>query len=100
MDDRPVTLSEIKTACFVLMQADLTATHFAILASLQGGDIRMTALAQMCGFTTGNATGVVDYLQRKGLVERTHSAEDRREVLVRLTDAGADKIKSITDQPQ
>jgi DNA-binding MarR family transcriptional regulator len=42
-----------------------------------------------------NITGLVDHLERDGLVERVPDAEDRRSVRARLTESGRTRIESI-----
>jgi len=42
-----------------------------------------------------NVTGLVDCLERRGLVERAASEEDRRVRLVRMTEAGAGVLEGI-----
>ena len=50
--------------------------------------MKMNELAAFLGLSKANATGLVDRLVRRGLVERRHGEEDRRVVLVRLTPHG------------
>ncbi len=45
-------------------------------------------LARSAGMTPRNATGLVDTLEREGLVRRDPDPTDRRAVLVRVTPAG------------
>jgi len=45
--------------------------------------------------TPRNITGLVDHLERDGLVERVPDAGDRRSVRASLTDAGRKQIESI-----
>jgi DNA-binding MarR family transcriptional regulator len=49
---------------------------------------RMNDLARFLGLSKANASGLVDRLVKKGLIEREHGVEDRRVVLVRLTAKG------------
>jgi DNA-binding MarR family transcriptional regulator len=49
---------------------------------------RMNDLAQFLGLSKANASGLVDRLVKKGLIEREHGVEDRRVVFVRLTAKG------------
>jgi DNA-binding MarR family transcriptional regulator len=49
---------------------------------------RMNDLARFLGLSKANASGLVDRLVKKGLIEREHGIEDRRVVLVRLTAKG------------
>ncbi len=52
------------------------------------GASNMTAVAKALDVTTGTLTISVNSLVRKGLVNRERSEEDRRVVLVSLTDKG------------
>ena len=52
------------------------------------GDMPMTRLADELGVALPNATGIVGRLVERGIVARADDAEDRRRVLVTLTDAG------------
>ena len=45
--------------------------------------------------TPRNITGLVDHLERDGLVERVPDPDDRRSVHARLTEAGRTQIESI-----
>lgn len=51
-------------------------------------------LAQRLLISRPSVTGLLDTLQNKGLVDRLPHAEDRRRVLVRLTDDGARLLES------
>jgi DNA-binding MarR family transcriptional regulator len=53
----------------------------------QHGRLSAGRLAQEMRLTTGAITAVVDRLQQAGLVQRVPDPEDRRRVLVELTDA-------------
>ena len=48
--------------------------------------------------TPRNITGLVDHLERDGLVERVPDPADRRSVRARLTDVGRNQIESIWKQ--
>jgi DNA-binding MarR family transcriptional regulator len=49
---------------------------------------RMNDLARFLGLSKANASGLVDRLVKKGLLDREHGVEDRRVVFVRLTPRG------------
>ncbi len=59
------------------------------------GPIPLGDLATDLGSTPRNITGLVDHLERDGLVERVPDSEDRRSVHARLTEAGRTRIESI-----
>jgi DNA-binding MarR family transcriptional regulator len=48
------------------------------------GPLTAGKLAELTGLTTGAITGVIDRLERAGLVERQRDPRDRRKVIVRL----------------
>ncbi|MBG7696691.1 MarR family transcriptional regulator [Streptomyces sp. MC1] len=50
--------------------------------------LRMRDLSEMAGIAARTATTIVDSLERDGLVERVRHPQDRRALLVRLTDEG------------
>jgi DNA-binding MarR family transcriptional regulator len=59
------------------------------------GDTPLGDLADDLGSSPRNITGLVDHLERDGLVERVPDAADRRSVRARLTEAGRVRIEAI-----
>lgn len=59
------------------------------------GDTPLGDLALALDSTPRNITGLVDHLERDGLVERVPDTEDRRSVRARLTDEGRGTITGI-----
>jgi DNA-binding MarR family transcriptional regulator len=59
-----------------------------VFALLQEGPARMGALAAQLGVSCSSATGLVDRLVEKSLVERWIDPADRRSVVCRLSGAG------------
>ena len=55
----------------------------------------MTEIASKMGHTTAAATGLVDRLEKLGLVLRVHAQEDRRKVFVRPTPEGCALVASV-----
>jgi DNA-binding MarR family transcriptional regulator len=66
----------------------LTLSQFQLLEPLGDGPSRVGALAVAAGVSAPTATRMLDGLVRQGLVERHASDEDRRCVLVALTEDG------------
>jgi DNA-binding MarR family transcriptional regulator len=52
-------------------------------------------LAELTGLSTGAITGVIDRLERAGFLVREHDAEDRRRVLLRLTQTRAPEMHAL-----
>jgi DNA-binding MarR family transcriptional regulator len=105
LGSRPTSIS------FLLTQigADAAARYAARLASLQlqpphAGVLRMLAqtagvnqqeLAERLGMHASRLVGVVDTLEKRGLVERKSSATDRRENALYITPAGRQLLQQL-----
>jgi DNA-binding MarR family transcriptional regulator len=64
-------------------------THMHVLWMLQHhGDLPMSRMAELLDVSFSNATGIVDRMEEKGLVERVRVPDDRRVVLVRISAGG------------
>ena len=60
-----------------------------------GQPVKMSVLSQMLLVSNGNATTVVDRLEKDGLAAREQSGEDKRVVFVGLTPAGNRWFKDL-----
>lgn len=60
-----------------------------------GGMIRLNQLAERLRIAPRSVTTVVDALEAAGLVARTQDPEDRRAILLQLTEAGNDMVEQI-----
>ena len=54
-------------------------------------DISPTRLAELTGLTSGAITGVLDRLERRGIVRREADPTDRRRIVVRVDPASAER---------
>jgi MarR family transcriptional regulator, organic hydroperoxide resistance regulator len=72
-----------------LKEAQLTPPQYMILSLLQEKDKRpFKELANLLGCTRATVTGIVDTLEKKGLVSRSPNPGDRRSMLVTLAEKG------------
>jgi DNA-binding MarR family transcriptional regulator len=55
----------------------------------------MSAIAKKMGHSTAAATGLVDRLEKLNFVERVHAAEDRRKIMVRITNDGNEIVATM-----
>jgi DNA-binding MarR family transcriptional regulator len=67
-----------------------TLPRFDLMAQLERHreGLKMNELSRLLMVTGGNVTGIVDQLEKEGLVERVSEPEDRRAWLIRLTSSG------------
>jgi len=78
-----------------LMDNDLTLSQFGVLeALLHLGPLNQRALGEKLLKSGGNITMVIDNLEKHGWVKRKRNPEDRRSVLIHLTEEGRDLIET------
>ena len=74
----------------------LTPSQFEILTVLsEEGTVPLNRLSERLCCAGSNVTGIVDRLERDGLAKRERSQEDRRVILLGLTDKGQEMWKSV-----
>jgi DNA-binding MarR family transcriptional regulator len=76
----------------------LSEGRFQILIRLQhvpGGRATMGELAEALEVTPRTVTGLVDNLERDGLVRRVDDPSDRRSVYAEVTDKGRERVKAL-----
>jgi DNA-binding MarR family transcriptional regulator len=82
-----------------MVKAGISMTHLHILWVLDHhGDLTMSRLAEMLDVSFSNATGLIDRMEERGLVERVRVPDDRRVVIVRASEGGArirDEIEAV-----
>lgn len=72
-----------------MRRAEVSSTNVHILSMLdRHGEMAMGRLAEMLDVSLSNASGLIDRLEDRGLVERIRVPDDRRVVIVRATDLG------------
>ena len=60
-----------------------------------GSGLGPSELARQAGVTPATMTGLMDGLQRDGLIERLDHRGDRRKIIVRLTPKGRESLNAI-----
>jgi DNA-binding MarR family transcriptional regulator len=76
-----------------LVRLGISMTHFHVLTLLRHHDaMPMGRLAEILDVSMSSATGIIDRMEERGLVERVRVQDDRRVVLVRPTPAGLDLV--------
>jgi DNA-binding MarR family transcriptional regulator len=75
----------------------ITPVQYAALsAARRSPGMDQRTLASSIGFDTSTIGGVIDRLERRGLIERQASASDRRVRLLVVTAAGAELLQQLT----
>ena len=79
-----------------LVKLGVSMTHMHVLWMLQHhGDLPMSRMAELLDVSFSNATGIVDRMAERGLIERVRVPDDRRVVLVRISTGGAQALDEI-----
>ncbi|TYP93717.1 transcriptional regulator, MarR family [Fodinibius salinus] len=80
-------------------EVDLTVSQFGVLEALYHlGPLNQKSLGEKLLKSGGNITMVIDNLEKSGWVERQRDPEDRRAMLIHLTDEGEAFISSYFPQ--
>ena len=71
--------------------------QFFLLAHINGTNrpLNMTEIAERMHHTTAAATGLVDRLENLGYLRRTTAENDRRKVLVSITEKGSELVNEM-----
>lgn len=79
-----------------LVRQGVSMTHLHILWHLEEhGELAMNRIAELVGVSMSNATGLIDRMEERGLVERVRLTDDRRVVHVRPTARGIAVLREI-----
>lgn len=57
--------------------------------------LTMSNIAKKMGHSTAAATGMVDKLEEMGYISRVHAANDRRKIMVKITEKGKKLVEKM-----
>ena len=78
----------------------LTGPQLTVLKLLDTlGDVSLSSLSERIRAQNSTVTGIIDRMEREGLVLRERSTSDRRVVYIRLTDKGRELARSVPVEP-
>jgi DNA-binding MarR family transcriptional regulator len=81
-------------------QFGLTGPQLTVIKILEElGDLSLSSLSERIKAQNSTVTGIIDRMEREELVKRGRSEEDRRIVLIRLTDKGRQVAAAIHVEP-
>jgi DNA-binding MarR family transcriptional regulator len=91
---RAVSIDSVKMS----RQFSLTAPQSGVLRSLvRSGPVSSASLSRELCVTPSNITGIIDRLEKKGMVRRVRKEGDRRVSLIELTEAGEQLSRNLPD---
>lgn len=76
---------------------DLSPGQFAALLAIDEGAVNVSAVAQQCLTHLSNASRTIESLVRDGLLDRSRDPDDRRSVVLTLTEHGARRVARLHD---
>ncbi|MFD3449034.1 MarR family winged helix-turn-helix transcriptional regulator [Microbacteriaceae bacterium 4G12] len=78
----------------------LSTGRYRLLVDLEdsGGEALPSQLAEHLGVTRATVTGLIDILERDGLVSRRASSKDGRQKSIILTEQGAKKLREMAPE--
>jgi DNA-binding MarR family transcriptional regulator len=79
-----------------LLQRGVSAGHLHIVSMLdRHGGMAMSRIADVLDVSLSAATGLIDRMEERGLVERARVADDRRVVFVKVTESGRQLLQDV-----
>jgi DNA-binding MarR family transcriptional regulator len=79
-----------------LVRHGVSMPHLHLMSMLdRHGQLPMSRVAELLGVSDSNATGLVDRMEEHGFVERVRHPDDRRVVLVRVSDRGRQILADV-----
>ena len=78
----------------------LTGPQLTVLKMLEGvGDLSLSELSERIRAQNSTVTGIIDRMEREGLVVRERSKEDRRVINITLTEKGSRIAREVSVEP-
>lgn len=68
---------------------------FVLMLMYKGSEVNMSQIADYLGVPLNTATGIVSRMEKKDMIRRIRSLEDKRVVTIVLTDTGKQQINAI-----
>ena len=81
-------------------QFGLTGPQLTVIKLLESfGDLSLSSLSERIRAQNSTVTGIIDRMEREGLVRRERSTSDRRVVHIRLSEKGQKLARQIQVEP-
>jgi DNA-binding MarR family transcriptional regulator len=97
LSDR-ITATMFRLTARQMDRADLSSNRFNALRALRRDEeLTMSGLAERLRVSTAAVTSIVDKLEAEGLVRRSRSKTDRRQIFVQITARGSEAVQQLVD---
>ena len=84
----------------IAREVGLTGPQLTVIKLLESfGDLSLSSLSERIRAQNSTVTGIIDRMEREGLVRRERSTTDRRVVYIRLSDKGSKLAREIAVEP-
>ena len=81
-------------------QFGLTGPQLTVIKLLESfGDLSLSSLSERIRAQNSTVTGIIDRMEREGLVRRERSTTDRRVIYIRLSEKGTKLARQIEVEP-
>jgi DNA-binding MarR family transcriptional regulator len=81
-------------------RAQLTGPQLTVVKVLESiGDVSLSELSDKIRAQNSTVTGIIDRMEREGLVVRERSTADRRVIRIRLTEKGSRLAREVPVEP-
>jgi MarR family transcriptional regulator, organic hydroperoxide resistance regulator len=110
-DDKPEVDAIIETFLYLYTESrrltkgmarevGLTGPQLTVIKLLEAfGDLSLSSLSERIRAQNSTVTGIIDRMEREGLVRRERSTTDRRVVFIRLSDKGRRLASGVDVEP-
>ena len=78
----------------LVQQHGLTVPQLVLIREIGSGSRSLSDLSRNVSLSNATVTGIVDRLEKTGLVVRERNGSDRRQVMVHLTELGVSRLNS------
>ncbi|MFT0801473.1 MarR family transcriptional regulator [Bacillus swezeyi] len=78
------------------MKLDISMPQMKVLMLLNNhGTLKVSEIAEKMGASLSNMTGLLSRLEQANFIKRTHSVQDRRTIVVELTEEAKDIFRNL-----
>ena len=78
----------------------MTGPQVTVMECLvRSGPMTLTELSRTLGMSHSSASGIIDRLERRGMLRRTQDASDRRRTSIEVTDAVRRYVRELDEGP-